>query len=87
MAVSSVRVPGKVNLALCVAPRRADGYHDLYTLFQAVSLHEEGTALARGDAEVPLQETGESRAACEAVRVPDTYRAATDGLAASEAAR
>ena len=34
-----------------------------------------------------LQETGESRAAREAVRVPDTYRAAPDGLAASEAAR
>ena len=59
MAVSSVRVPGKVNLALCVAPRRADGYHDLYTLFQAVSLHEEVTALARVDAEIRLQMTGE----------------------------
>lgn len=59
MAVSSVRVPGKVNLALCVAPRRADGYHELVTVFQAVSLHEEITALARQDAEIGLQMTGE----------------------------
>ncbi len=36
-----VRVPGKVNLALAVGPRRADGYHDLATVFHAVSLFDE----------------------------------------------
>lgn len=36
-----VRAPGKVNLALSVGPRREDGYHDLATVFMAVSLSEE----------------------------------------------
>ena len=35
-----VRAPGKVNLALRVGPRRADGYHPLSTVFQAVSVYE-----------------------------------------------
>ena len=47
-----------------------------------VDLHKLAEVLIR----LTLQETGESRAAREAERVPDTYRA-TDGLAASEAAR
>ena len=46
-------------------------------------LHKLAEVLIR----LTLQETGESRAARAAVRVPDTYRAAPDGLAASEAAR
>lgn len=36
-----VRAPGKVNLALAVGRREADGYHPLATVFQAVSLVEE----------------------------------------------
>ncbi|RXW33047.1 4-(cytidine 5'-diphospho)-2-C-methyl-D-erythritol kinase [Propioniciclava flava] len=40
-----VRVPGKVNLALRVGGRRADGYHPLDTVFQAVSLFDEVEAL------------------------------------------
>ena len=39
-----VQVPGKVNLALSVSPRRPDGYHDLTTLFMAVSLYDIVTA-------------------------------------------
>jgi 4-diphosphocytidyl-2-C-methyl-D-erythritol kinase len=34
-------VPAKVNLQLSVGPRRTDGYHDLATVFQAISLHDE----------------------------------------------
>ena len=40
----TVRVPGKINLALRVGPRRADGYHPLATVFQAVSVFDEVTA-------------------------------------------
>jgi 4-diphosphocytidyl-2-C-methyl-D-erythritol kinase len=40
----TVRVPAKVNLHLGVGPRRLDGYHDLATVFQAVSLYDEVTA-------------------------------------------
>ncbi len=47
MVVSSVavRVPAKVNLQLSVGPLRADGYHELATVFHAVSIVDELTAL------------------------------------------
>ena len=39
----TVRVPGKVNLYLAVGDRREDGYHELTTVFHAVSLLDEVT--------------------------------------------
>ncbi|BBX97851.1 4-(cytidine 5'-diphospho)-2-C-methyl-D-erythritol kinase [Mycobacterium lacus] len=39
----TVRVPGKVNLYLAVGDRRDDGYHELTTVFHAVSLVDEVT--------------------------------------------
>jgi 4-diphosphocytidyl-2-C-methyl-D-erythritol kinase len=39
----TVRAPGKVNLYLAVGDRREDGYHELTTVFQAVSLLDEVT--------------------------------------------
>jgi 4-diphosphocytidyl-2-C-methyl-D-erythritol kinase len=39
----TVRVPAKVNLQLSVGPQRDDGYHDLVTVFHAVSLFDEVT--------------------------------------------
>ena len=39
----TVRVPGKVNLYLAVGDLREDGYHDLTTVFHAVSLLDEVT--------------------------------------------
>ena len=36
--------PGKINVCLRVGPVRDDGYHDVATIFQAVSLVEEVTA-------------------------------------------
>lgn len=36
-----VRVAGKINLALRSSTRRADGYHSLATVFQAVSIYDE----------------------------------------------
>jgi 4-diphosphocytidyl-2-C-methyl-D-erythritol kinase len=40
--MKSVRIPAhaKVNLRLDVLGRRADGYHELRTIFQAISLHD-----------------------------------------------
>ncbi|MGX7669788.1 4-(cytidine 5'-diphospho)-2-C-methyl-D-erythritol kinase [Plantactinospora sp. DSM 117369] len=43
-----VRVPAKVNLHLGVGPLRPDGYHELNTVYQAISIHDELTA-RRGD--------------------------------------
>ena len=44
-----VRVPAKINLSLSVGPLRPDGYHELVTVFHAVSLYDEVIARsARG---------------------------------------
>lgn len=40
----TVRAPAKINLHLSVGPLRADGFHDLRTVFQAVGLYDELTA-------------------------------------------
>lgn len=37
----TVRVPGKVNLQLSVGPKRSDGFHEIATVFQAVSLFDD----------------------------------------------
>ncbi|HUW77937.1 MAG TPA: 4-(cytidine 5'-diphospho)-2-C-methyl-D-erythritol kinase [Candidatus Nanopelagicaceae bacterium] len=39
-----VRVPAKINLNLSVGPLRKDGYHDVATVYQAISLSDEVTA-------------------------------------------
>ena len=39
----TVRVPGKINLQLSVGPLQRDGYHELATVFQSVSLFDEIT--------------------------------------------
>jgi 4-diphosphocytidyl-2-C-methyl-D-erythritol kinase len=53
----TVRVPGKVNLYLGVGDRRDDGYHELTTVFHAVSLLDEVT-VSNADV-LSLQLTGE----------------------------
>lgn len=40
----TVRVPAKLNLHLAVGGRRPDGFHELTTVFQAVSLFDDVTA-------------------------------------------
>ena len=61
MAPSSVtvRVPAKVNLQLSVGPVRADGYHELATVFQAVSLFDEVVARTSAHAGITLSISGE----------------------------
>ena len=60
----TVRVPAKLNLQLAVGPRRADGYHDLVTVFHAVSLFDEVTVVPAGQDGVEASGEG-------ADRVPD----------------
>ena len=38
-----VRVPGKVNLQLSVGPLESDGYHEVTTVFQAISVYDDVT--------------------------------------------
>ncbi len=49
LAPVTVRVPAKVNLELLVGPLRADGYHSLSTVFQAVSLYDDITVAEADD--------------------------------------
>ena len=53
-----IRVPGKINLALCVGPRRPDGFHDLATVFQSVSLYDELVAVPAPVGTVTIQVEG-----------------------------
>ncbi|MHA6780256.1 4-(cytidine 5'-diphospho)-2-C-methyl-D-erythritol kinase [Pseudonocardia saturnea] len=63
----TVRVPAKINLHLAVGPLRSDGFHDLVTVFHAVSLFDEVTVapgeepgievFGEGVTEVPADET------------------------------
>ncbi|HXV37473.1 MAG TPA: hypothetical protein VEC18_10005, partial [Myxococcota bacterium] len=66
-ASRSVRclAPGKVNLGLRVVGRRADGYHELSSLFAPLDFGDdvEVSICDSGELEVALELTG----ACEAV--------------------
>ena len=39
----TVKVPAKVNLQLAVGPLETDGFHNLVTVFQAISIYDEVT--------------------------------------------
>jgi 4-diphosphocytidyl-2-C-methyl-D-erythritol kinase len=69
-----VRVPAKVNLQLSVGPPRGDGYHDLVTVFHAVSLFDEVTV--RPAARASVRVTGEGSASVPAGRDNLAARAA-----------
>jgi len=54
-----VRVPGKVNLQLSVGPLEADGYHEVTTVFQAISIFDDLTLrFAEPGTGIVLQATG-----------------------------
>lgn len=53
-----VRVPAKVNLALRVARRGEDGFHQLATVFQAVELFDQVTAQRRSDTKIQVRTSG-----------------------------
>ena len=57
----TARVPAKLNLQLAVGPPRADGYHDLVTVFHAVSLFDQLTVEPAGDDGVTVTGEGADR--------------------------
>jgi len=75
--MKSVRVPAyaKVNLRLDVLGRRADGYHELRTIFQAISLHDTLVLETRPEPGVGLRIAGNSELAGEPGRENLVYRA------------
>jgi 4-diphosphocytidyl-2-C-methyl-D-erythritol kinase len=70
-----LRVPCKVNLYLEVLRRRPDGYHDLRTVMQAVSLYDELDLAPRQDGRIaltcsdPALPAGEENLAVRAARM------------------
>lgn len=63
---TTVRSFAKINLGLCIGPRRADGFHELRTVYQTIALHDvlrltvqrgSGIEIRCDDARVPTDET------------------------------
>jgi 4-diphosphocytidyl-2-C-methyl-D-erythritol kinase len=76
----TVRVPAKVNLHLAVGDARRDGYHDLVTVYQALSLSDEVTVAVSDNPGVEvhgegaaLVPTGADNLAWRAVRLLAKY--------------
>jgi 4-diphosphocytidyl-2-C-methyl-D-erythritol kinase len=72
-----IRIPAfaKVNLRLDVLGKRADGYHELRTIFQTVSLHDTLRFRAARDTNIHLQISGNEQLSQEAVEKNLVYRA------------
>jgi 4-diphosphocytidyl-2-C-methyl-D-erythritol kinase len=75
--MKSVRVPAyaKVNLRLDVLGRRADGYHELRTIFQAISLHDTLVLEIKREPGIELRIAGNAQLAKEPGRDNLVYRA------------
>ncbi|MFT4041604.1 MAG: 4-(cytidine 5'-diphospho)-2-C-methyl-D-erythritol kinase [Gordonia sp. (in: high G+C Gram-positive bacteria)] len=66
-----VRVPAKLNLYLGVGARRADGYHDLVTVYQALSIHDDITVAPAARLHVTMsRDNRHSRGAQDTAAVP-----------------
>lgn len=77
-------VPAKVNLALAVGPLRADGYHELATVYQAVGIFDEITVHRRSvGSGISVAATGDDAEAVPADASNLAWRAAE--LVAAEA--
>jgi 4-diphosphocytidyl-2-C-methyl-D-erythritol kinase len=72
-----VRIPSfaKINLRLDILGKRADGYHELRTIFQTVSLHDELRLRASNSSEISLTICGNDQLAREPVKKNLAYRA------------
>ncbi len=75
--MKSVRVPAyaKVNLRLDVLARRADGYHELRTIFQTISLHDTLVLETKREPGIDLRIAGNSQLAGEPGQDNLVYRA------------
>jgi len=72
-----VRIPSfaKINLRLDILGKRADGYHELRTIFQTVSLHDELRLRTAKSTEILLTIHGNEELAREPVKKNLAYRA------------
>ena len=58
MSTVTVRVPAKVNLQLAVGGSRPDGFHELATVYQALSLYDDITAIAGDQLTISVEGEG-----------------------------
>ena len=72
-----IRIPAfaKVNLRLDVLGKRSDGYHELRTIFQTVTLHDTLRFRARRQPGISLQISGNEQLSSEAIEKNLVYRA------------
>jgi 4-diphosphocytidyl-2-C-methyl-D-erythritol kinase len=72
-----VRIPSfaKINLRLDILGKRADGYHELRTIFQTVSLHDELRLRPSKGSEISVTIQGNEELAREPVKKNLAYRA------------
>ncbi len=72
-----IRVPGKVNLGLSVGPLDSDGYHEIVTLFQAISLYDDVTVkIGSEGAGITLDASGSTSTGVPLDETNLAYRAA-----------
>jgi len=72
-----IRLPAfaKLNLRLDILGKRPDGYHELRTIFQTVSLHDELRLRVTRDSGISLSITGNSTLSQEPIQKNLVYRA------------
>jgi 4-diphosphocytidyl-2-C-methyl-D-erythritol kinase len=61
----TVRAPGKVNLYLAVGDQRRDGYHELTTVFHAVSLFDDITVRTADTLSLDIRGEGADQLSCD----------------------
>jgi 4-diphosphocytidyl-2-C-methyl-D-erythritol kinase len=72
-----VRIPAfaKINLCLDILGKRADGYHELRTIFQSISLHDDLRLRASSQRGISLSVTGNAVLSQEPIQKNLVYRA------------
>jgi 4-diphosphocytidyl-2-C-methyl-D-erythritol kinase len=75
--MSEVRIPAfaKINLRLDILGKRADGFHELRTIFQTISLHDDLRLWASKRPEISLTIRGNESLSAEPVQKNLVYRA------------
>jgi 4-diphosphocytidyl-2-C-methyl-D-erythritol kinase len=75
MSTIRVRAFAKVNLRLAILGRRADGFHELRTIFQTITLHDTLEMKSLRERRIEISIEGNETLAAEALKTNLVYRA------------